>query len=288
MQLRIYKDVGAFHDVTYDLLMRDEAQNLIPLGNILIGKKGENKSGWRDPANWFMATVSDDNIIQLVAIMTPPHNITLYTRDNKIDERAVACLINGIGGVPIPGVMARKDMALYFAEVYCLAKGLKYETKMEQRIYELTEVNPDIQHIGTMRLADESDMYFLPYWMEALYNTIDGVDSTMSVPQDMEHYHYRIVKEKMYVLEIDGKPVSMVGTHREMQTVCGVGPVYTPPYFRRKGYASSAVARASQMIMDRGFTKCVLYTDLANPTSNSIYQKIGYNPVCDSVMLKFI
>jgi predicted GNAT family acetyltransferase len=287
MNFKKYTDVNEFYNATYELLLCHEGQNLIPLGNIILGKEGKDKSGWRDPANWFMATVSDVSGIQLVAIMTPPHNITLYAKDNKIDEAAVSCLISGIGDVPVPGVMARKDMAVVFAKPFCAAKKLTFETKMEQRIYELTEVNPDIAHVGELRLVEESDMYFIPYWMEALYSTENGIDKNMRVPQNAEDYLYRMVREKMYVLQDNGKPVSMVGTHREMQTVCGVGPVYTPPYFRRKGYASSAVAKASQAILDRGFTKCVLYTDLANPTSNSIYQKIGYRPICDSIMLQF-
>ncbi|MNP50491.1 FR47-like protein [compost metagenome] len=72
-----------------------------------------------------------------------------------------------------------------------------------------------------------------------------------------------------------------------MQTAIGVAFVYTPPYERRKGYATSIVAQLSQLALDKGFTRCVLYTDLANPTSNSIYQKIGYTPVCDSLQLRF-
>ncbi|WP_258166573.1 GNAT family N-acetyltransferase [Paenibacillus sp. PCH8] len=60
-----------------------------------------------------------------------------------------------------------------------------------------------------------------------------------------------------------------------------------PPYERRKGYATSIVTQISQLALDKGFTKCVLYTDLENPTSNSIYRKIGYMPICDSLQLKF-
>jgi len=279
MRYKTYNDINTFYNDTYDLLMCHEAQNLIPLGNIIIGKEGKDKFGWRDPVNWYMATVSDAYGIQLVAIMTPPHNITIYARYNTIDQAAVSCLISNLGDVSVPGVMATKDMALYFAEAYCSAKAITFETKMEQRIYELKEVNPEIPHIGTMRLANDSDMYFLPYWLEAF--------ATMNIPQEAEVYQHKIAQKKIYVLEDHGKPVSIAGITREMQSVCGVAHVYTPPFFRRKGYASSCVARLSQMILDRGFKKCVLYTDLANPTSNNIYQKIGYRPICDSVMLKF-
>ncbi|MCL2198370.1 MAG: GNAT family N-acetyltransferase [Defluviitaleaceae bacterium] len=287
-QYKVYTDVNEFYNDTYDLFMCHEAQNLIPLGNIIIGKKGEDKTGWRDPANWFMASVSDNKEIQLAAIMTPPHNITLYARDNKIVKSDVACLINGLANTPIPGVMARKDMALHFAQAYCSAKNMSHESSMEQRIYELTEVNSEIPLVGIIRLAEEGDMYFLPYWMEAFYSAETYGNTTMNIPQNTENYSNLIAQKKIYVLEEQGKPVSIAGTTREMQNVCGVAYVYTPPYFRKKGYATSCVAQLSRLILDKGFSKCVLYTDLANPTSNSIYQKIGYRQICDSAMLKFI
>ena len=59
--------------------------------------------------------------------------------------------------------------------------------------------------------------------------------------------------------------------------------VYTPPALRRRGFASALVAAVSAVGLASGKEVCVLYTDLANPTSNSIYQKIGYRPVCDWV-----
>ena len=98
MHFKVYNDVNNFYDATYDLLMCHEAQNLIPLGNIILGKEGKDKSGWRDPVNWYMATISNSDGVLLVAIMTPPHNITLYAKDNKINESAVSCLVDHIGG----------------------------------------------------------------------------------------------------------------------------------------------------------------------------------------------
>jgi len=289
MNFKQYRDVNEFYDATYDLLMTHETQNNIMLGNIVMGKAGKNKSEWRDPANWFMATIFDNIGIQLIALMTPPHGITLYARDNKIDETAIKCLVDNITDIPVPGVVAKKDIAECFAQIYSASNKMTCETAMEQRIYELTAVNLDIADIGTIRLAEERDMYFLPYWLEGMYAAFDGLENiTMNIPQDVEPYLNRFARQKLFILEVDGQPVSMAATSRELQTVCGVAVVYTPPYFRGKGYASSCVAKVSQFILDRGFTKCVLYTDLANPTSNSIYQKIGYQPVCDSVMLKFV
>ncbi|AIQ45702.1 acetyltransferase [Paenibacillus sp. FSL R7-0273] len=287
MQFKLYTDVHQFYKDTYDVLMRHEAQNLIPLGNIIMGHEGKDKTDWRDPVNWLMATISDDKGIQLTAIMTPPHNITLYATDNNINLEAVSCLIDGLKDRDIPGVTTEKTLAEYFAKEYTLRKGITFKTTMSQRIYELTAVNPDIQKPGTVRLLDKKDIHFFPYWAEAFYAAGTYGTTEMSIPQEAAPYLYRIKSKKIYILEDNGIPVSMAGYTRVMQTAIGVAFVYTPPYERSKGYATSIVAQISLLALEKGFTKCVLYTDLANPTSNSIYQKIGYTPVCDSLQLQF-
>lgn len=287
MEFKLYKDVHTFYNDTYDVFMRHETQNLIPLGNLIIGHEGKDKTDWRDPVNWLMATVSDENGIQLTALMTPPHNITLYATDNILSQKTIECLVDGLKDHDIPGVTTEKTLAEYFAKEYTARKGLKYKTTMSQRIYELKAVNPDIRKIGSVRLLEERDMHFFPYWLEAFYASSSYGNTEMSVPKDANPYLYRLSTRKFYVLVDNGLPVSMAGYTRVMQTAIGVAYVYTPPYFRGRGYATSCVARISQMALDQGFTKCVLYTDLLNPTSNSIYQKIGYTPICDSLMLKF-
>jgi len=268
--------------------MRHEAQNMILLGNIIIGHEGKDKTDWRDPVHWLMATVSDAEGIQLVALMTPPHNITLYAADNRINPEAVSCLLDGLNDRAIPGVTTEKNLAECFAEQYALRKGITVHTTMRQRIYDLTAVNPDLPKTGTVRLLDEKDLHFFPYWAEAFAAASSYGKTEMFIPQQAESYLYRIASKKLYVLEDDnGMPVSMAGYTREMQTAIGVAFVYTPPYERGKGYATSIVAHISQLALDRGYTRCVLYTDLANPTSNSIYQKIGYQAICDSLQLEF-
>lgn len=287
MHFKLYKDVHEFYKDTYNVLMHHEAQNMILLGNIIIGNKGEDKTGWRDPSNWLMATVFDTDGIQLIALMTPPHNITLYATGNIINHQAINCLIDGLAEYEIPGVMTEKALAELFAKEYATRKGLTYKTAMSQRIYQLTAVSPNVKQFGSVRLFEEKDMHYFPYWFEAFDASVIYGNTKMLIPQDIESYHYRLSTKKLYVLEVDGAPVSMAGFTREMQTAIGVAFVYTPPYYRGKGYASSCVAQISQYALDKGFTKCVLYTDLLNPTSNSIYQNIGYKAICDSLMLKF-
>jgi predicted GNAT family acetyltransferase len=74
----------------------------------------------------------------------------------------------------------------------------------------------------------------------------------------------------------DGRPVSMIGIAPEVSGVVRIGPVYTPPEQRRRGYAGSAVAAASRRALAAGASRCMLFTDLANPTSNKIYAEVGY------------
>ena len=287
MKFNLYGDVKIFYRDTFNVLMRHEAQNLIPLGNIIIGNAGEDKTGWRDPAAWFMATVTDGADILLTAVMTPPFNLTLYAADNKINDSAIDCLVKGMiaENTAVPGIMSDNVLAERFAKAWAEKKNTAYSIAEKLRIHELREVNPEIPETGKIRPLEEKDLSFFPYWVEGFNHDCFGNEA---VPEaDIDKYRYSIGRKKVYILEHEGRAVSMASKNREMQSVCGVGMVYTPPYFRGKGCASSCVASLSRLILDKGFSSCVLYTDLANPVSNSIYRKIGYMPVCDSLQIKF-
>ena len=284
MHFRLYTDVKEFYRDTYDIFMLHEAQNVIPLGNLIIGYEGKDKSGWRDPAGWFMAAVEDGAGIRLAAIMTPPFKLTLYAANNQYDDAALQCLIGGIRehSISIPGVMTEKELALRFAELFT---GGEYKIAFSQRLYELLRVSPGIACAGTLRLARESDMAFLPYWRAGFHSDCFG--TPFGGTWDLERCRIDIANGRLFVLEDGGMPASMANITRELQSLCCVGGVYTPPYFRARGYATSCVAQTSRLALGRGFTRCVLYTDLANPTSNSIYQKIGYMPIGDSLDIGF-
>ena len=91
----------------------------------------------------------------------------------------------------------------------------------------------------------------------------------------------------MFLWEDGGQPVAMAMSSRPLQHSITVSAVYTPPEHRQQGYATALVARLSQHLLDMGYEFINLFTDLENPTSNSIYQKIGYNPVIDFRSYKF-
>ena len=98
----------------------------------------------------------------------------------------------------------------------------------------------------------------------------------------------RVDAGDLFVWEDGGRPLSMAIKSRPTSHGITVSLVYTPPELRNHGYASACVAALSQQLLDAGWEFCTLYTDLANPTSNSIYQRIGYRPVCDSNEYHFV
>ena len=286
MKFTLYDNVKAFYDDVLEILMQKEAQNMLILGNLIIGNEGADTFGWRDPVNWVMATVTDGGGIRLVALMTPPFGVTLYAVGNAADEAAVKCLANGFiaAEIPVPGVVTEKSLAEAFAVAYCSAKNITQSIAMSQRIYELRIVSPDAPKIGHFRAAREQDLSFLPFWL-ADFAATAAIEIT--VDDDIEQYRYHISGGGLYILEDNGMAVSMAKITRETPNAACIAYVYTPPYLRKRGYASAVTAGISQLCLDRGMKSCVLYTDLANPTSNSIYQKIGYVPVCDSLEIKF-
>jgi predicted GNAT family acetyltransferase len=276
------RDVRAFYDLTRGALLKDEAQNLVLLGNLILGIAAEDKSGWRDPANWFMASVSSSGGLRLVALMTPPHNLTLY--EVRPSDEALACLAEGLrqSGVALPGVMAERSLAERFARTF----SADWHLVEEQRIYELKAVNPAVPLFGKLRPACEDDLPFLPFWLAAF--DADCFNRPISgLAEAAERARAFIARQSLYLLELDGVPVSMAEKARPLRAVCGVSHVYTPPFFRGGGYASACVAQLSGRILESGFSSCALYTNLANPVSNKIYQNIGYVPIADSSVIRF-
>ena len=95
------------------------------------------------------------------------------------------------------------------------------------------------------------------------------------------------VRAALWLWEGEGEPVTLVGAGGDTPNGIRIGPVYTPPPHRGRGYASNLTAAVSQTLLDEGRRFCFLYTNLANGTANRIYQAIGYEPVTDAVMIRF-
>lgn len=136
---------------------------------------------------------------------------------------------------------------------------------------------------GMARLAGIGDRDLLVRWMVCFAEDVgfgEGGDEAQFVDDRLSYGGLRL-------WERAGEPVSFAGVSRPGAGIVRVGPVYTPSEHRRHGYGTAVTAALTQATLDAGAAGVVLFTDLANPTSNAIYQTIGYEPVEDRVVLSF-
>ena len=269
-----YRTADEFLKRAAPTLEKNEAANNLILGMSLRLRESPHTFATTP----FFATVTDRERVILAAVMTPPFKLVLSSDADDFSDAVDSFTKNLLSlHLPIPGVTAASALAANFAEKWLQIAKVKCRDGMRQRIYELRKVNPPQWAQGAIRLATKSDLDLVERWAIAFNN------EALGTPEDnLRGLVERKIEARELYLWIDGDPVSMAATTRPTRHGVGVNLVYTPPQCRGKGYASSCVAALSQLQLDSGYQFCVLYTDLANPTSNSIYQKIGYEAVCNS------
>jgi predicted GNAT family acetyltransferase len=234
----------------------------------------------------YLATVLDGADACTAALMTPPHGLVLYS-DQRDPAEALDQLADNLHthGWTMPTVNGLTHLTAVFAPIWAQRQGIGYVIDSEQRAFELRKVEPPMYSAGAMRLATGTDLDLVAQWFaafeqEALHE--QEIDPVVN----RQRAQMRITDQTIYLWE-DGEPVALAGITRPTPQGMGVGPVYTPPEQRGHGYATSLVAQVSQQLLASGRQFCTLFTDLANPTSNSIYQKIGYRPVGDYTVYRF-
>jgi predicted GNAT family acetyltransferase len=182
----------------------------------------------------------------------------------------------------VAGVTGTAPEADAFVGEWARRTGARLAVHMRQRMYRLSEVAEVGSVPGIWRPAALPDRDLLVEWSEAFHiEANEGPAASMAADVDL-----RLAQGRAFVW-VDGTPVSYVGTAGAAGSVVRVGPVYTPPDRRGHGYASALVAAVSRDALHHGATACMLYTDVANRTSNAIYFTIGYRPVCEVIAYHF-
>lgn len=183
----------------------------------------------------------------------------------------------------VPGINAEPQAADAFAGTWRQRTGHAVTVHRLMRLHCLgTLVWPDPVPEGRPRMAGQRDRDLLAKWFEAFAAEAGDAAADHAAAVDE-----RLGYGGITLWEAGGVPVSVAGITRTVAGMVRVGPVYTPPARRGRGYAGGATAAASQAALDAGATQVVLYTDLANPTSNALYERLGYRPVEDRVVLAF-
>lgn len=264
---------GSFIERARGFLSRREAENNLLLG--LAESLGEGKLTLSAPP--VLATVERDGEVVMAALRTPPHNLVI----SDGPEAAVDALADALrqSGVGLPGVTGPEAAAARFAARWA---GDGRELKMHMRLYGCARLSPLTPARGALRGPREEDRPLLMRWAASFG---DDIGEPMS-PREAERWVARRFDDASLHLWDDGEAVSMAGVSDPAGGTIRVNAVYTPPERRGAGYATSCVAEVTRlMLLERSM--CVLYTDLGNPTSNAIYQRIGYRPLSDSAMWRF-
>lgn len=284
MQLTTYPSAVGFLAHTRDVLQQDEVANNLMLGVAL--RLAAAPEEIKSPP--YLATVEHDGVLILAALMTPPYPLTLFRTEQVETALKPACdlLIHDLlsHGWPVSHVSGRKPLPEEFARVWTELTGSASHISMRERIYELRQVIPARPVPGDLRQATVEDVDIVAQWAVEFFAEALPDESQADARESALR---RLKLGEIVLWEVDGRPVSMASKSRPMQTSISVNLVYTPPAWRRRGYAGACVAALSQRLLDEGWQSCALFTDLANPTSNSIYQKIGYQPVCDFDVVAF-
>ncbi len=268
------------------LLLEEEARYGLMLGIALTVARQPDYYSQHLP---YFAIAEDADGVAAAAVMTPPHGLIVYSErtDSAPGLTAIAKnLLNS--GCSLPSANGPEPVCTYFASIWAELAGVSAEVGVRERVFELRKVTPPTYSPGQLRQATAADMDLLSQWyMEFVAEALAG-DNKPDGTEARRRIEDKVEQGAIYVWQDQaGEVVSFAGTSRPTPTGIAIGPVYTPPQFRGKGYASSCVAQLSQLLLDQGRQFCTLFTDLANPTSNHIYQSIGYRAVCDYTVYFF-
>jgi uncharacterized protein len=274
MELTRHQDVEAFLEQADAFLAAREAEHNLILG--LSSRLRNTPLMYGEPP--YFAVIEDDGQVVAAALRTPPHNLALSEIDSA---EAIEPLVRDVSQVfgTLPGVVGPKGRVEQFVAAWEGETGARGRLEREQRAFRADSVEPPGGVAGHVRPYESDDFELAVRWMD------EFVTEALSGPEPETSAEFVVRREAdpdggLVVWE-NAEPVCMAGFGGRTPNGIRIGPVYTPPEQRRRGYGSALTAALTQQLLDGGRRFCFLFTDLANPTSNSIYQRIGYRPVTD-------
>jgi predicted GNAT family acetyltransferase len=274
MEVERFTDADSFLAAAGEFLLAREAEH-----NLILGLSSRLRI---DPRTYgeepYFAVAREGGEVVGLTMRTPPHNLILSEVDDAAAlEPLVAAAQEAFA--TLPGVAGPKEPVAKLARLWEERTGQGRHLVLRQRSYAAEETIEPHGVSGAMRPYHDSDRELVISWMDAFV--------AEALPEAPPESPARWIERRQAdpdsgtVIWEDERPVSMGGFGGLTPNGIRIGPIYTPPELRRRGYASALTAAITRMLLDRGRRFCFLFTDLANPTSNSIYQRIGYRPVGD-------
>lgn len=282
MEYEFVTDAAEFQNRAAPLLA-DEARH-----NLMLGILGDLASSPEVYPDQRMFLVVDDRLPVAAALMTPPYNLVIADTES---QAAVAALAAGIkaDGIEVPGVLGNQPTVGRFVAAWERIAGGPARLRMEQGVFAIDQVEPVPTAPGSARIGTPEDRDLIVDWTRVFLT-----EALPDEPADEERIQKTIDRRlrddtpgAYWLWSRGGEVVSLSGHGNPTGRGIRIGPVYTPREYRGYGYASSLVAAESQWLLNNGYEFCFLYTDLANPTSNAIYERIGYRQVAEAASYMF-
>ena len=231
-----------------------------------------------DPGRYWMAIRRHDVVgVVLQSPLTFPATLT------PMESPVAIAMANTIAeaGVALPGVNGEARTAATFAGQWSERTKSAAIPFQGNRLYEFLETGEVSNVEGTLRQAGGRERSLMILWSRAFQHEIGESDEDTELRVDKG-----LTAGQLWVWDQGGEAVSMATGREPVQSVVRVAGVYTPPEKRKHGYAEACVHALSKKLRDAGL-RCALYTDLGNPTSNSIYRRIGYRAVAETLRYRF-
>jgi predicted GNAT family acetyltransferase len=281
------QSLDEFEAATGTFLAADAVRNTILLTiPTALRHRGLHAFGDAPPVfGWFPTSDGQVDAVDAVFVHTPPHPVLL----SGLPEQAVAPLVELLAEKPttasgVSGINAPTRTAEAVAAAWQERTGTRPSTHRHQRLYRLgTLTAPHPAPDGEARTAVEADRELLIGWYRAFGEDV-GEPRRANIDRILDD---RIAYGGLTLWQVDGAPVAMAGATRPVAGTVGIAPVYTPTHLRGRGYAGAVTAAVSRSALTAGAGDVLLFTDMANPTSNALYQRIGYREVEDRLVLHF-
>ena len=268
MQVNRFRDPQSFLERAGSFLLRAEAEN-----NLILDIAGTARSFGEEA---YLATVEHEGAVVACAVRTPPRKAVISAGEPP----AIACLVADLAEAypDLAQVHGPEPAVCHFADLWAERTGVPSIEATRHRLFEVREApRVTTTPAGRFRAATERDLPIIVEWLTAFI-----AEALPGDPADPETLAGKaIAAQHLFVWEV-AEPVSMAGWSGKTPRGVRLIFVYTPPERRGRGYATACVSALTRQLLDEGRAFCCLYADRSNPTSNSIYQKIGYRPVADS------
>ncbi|MER6465564.1 GNAT family N-acetyltransferase [Streptomyces sp. NPDC001228] len=224
-----------------------------------------------------------DGSVAAALLHTPPYALRT-TRLTAAETESLAARLHDLGH-PFSAFAAERETAQAFTAAWERRTGTPGTLRDLERLYRIDELTvPAPAPAGRARVAGPADRELLIRWHDGFVADA-GVQGARN---SADWADFRLSYGGVTLWETpDGTPVSMAGVTPTVAGQARIAPVYTPPRLRGRGYAGAVTAEVSRAALARGVGRVLLVTDLANPTSNALYRRIGYRPVADWAVYGF-